>query len=135
MICSQCNQDKGNRRKCKECNRRYQKKWYENNKELQTKRVQANTERYKVISREWLYRYLETHPCVDCGLIDPLVMHFDHRDRATKKATVSYLMCHGASLESIQKEVAKCDVRCANCHTRRTAEQLGWAKYFMGEGR
>ncbi len=26
----------------------------------------------------------------------------------------------------VAEEVALCDVRCANCHRRRTAQQLGW---------
>jgi hypothetical protein len=24
-------------------------------------------------------------------------------------------------------KIGKCDVRCANCHRRRTAHQLGWS--------
>jgi hypothetical protein len=36
-------------------------------------------------------------------------------------------MTRGAvSLIRLQAEIAKCDVRCANCHRRRTAASLGW---------
>jgi hypothetical protein len=30
------------------------------------------------------------------------------------------------SIARIKEEIEKCDVRCANCHTRRTAHQFGW---------
>ena len=33
--------------------------------------------------------------------------------------------------ENILKEIEKCDIRCANCHRRRTAKQLGYAKYLL----
>ena len=29
---------------------------------------------------------------------------------------------------SIEEEIAKCEVRCANCHRQRTALQFGWPK-------
>lgn len=68
--------------------------------------------------------YLSTHPCVDCGETDVVVLEFDHIDRKRKRATVFSLLEH--SWEVVEKEIAKCAVRCANCHRRRTAVQLGW---------
>ena len=68
--------------------------------------------------------YLKEHPCVDCGETDPIVLEFDHiRD---KHKEISRLISDGVSFEMIQKEIEKCEVRCANCHRKRTAIQLGW---------
>jgi len=41
---------------------------------------------------------------------------------------VSYLIASNRSWKYILKEIEKCEVRCANCHRRRTAQQLGWHK-------
>ncbi|WPH58329.1 hypothetical protein SEA_ALONE_1 [Streptomyces phage Alone3] len=56
-------------------------------------------------------------------------MEFDHLDRATKTAEISYLIPR-ASLERLQEELSKCRVLCANCHRIHTAHQLGywWTK-------
>src|SRR5438128_4021279 len=63
--------------------------------------------------------YLLEHSCVDCGESDPAVLDFDHlRD---KKADVSTLIQFAVSWRALADEIAKCEVRCANCHRRRTA--------------
>ena len=38
------------------------------------------------------------------------------------------------SWERVEAEIAKCSVRCANCHRRRTAEQFGYWRHGA-EGR
>ncbi|HUQ34490.1 MAG TPA: hypothetical protein VM095_20380 [Pyrinomonadaceae bacterium] len=74
------------------------------------------------VLNEKIYEYLEGHPCVDCGESDPIVLEFDHV-RGKKSYAVSSLGWRLVSWDSVMKEIAKCDVRCANCHRRRTAEQ------------
>jgi hypothetical protein len=32
------------------------------------------------------------------------------------------------SLDRLKKEIAKCEVRCGNCHIRRTRKQMGWLR-------
>ena len=73
-------------------------------------------------------RRASEHPCVDCGEADPVVLTFDHV-RGEKVANVADLIWSKHSLAAVQAEVAKCDVRCANCHTRRTAAVAGWWKH------
>lgn len=75
--------------------------------------------------------FLKTHPCVDCGESDPVVLTFDHV-RGTKKANVSEMLAGKCSWSTIESEIAKCEVRCANCHMRRTAQQLKYRKFFAG---
>lgn len=74
--------------------------------------------------------YLSTHPCVDCGEADPVVLEFGHRDRNEKRADVGRLI-HTSTVNVVRAEIEKCDVRCGNCHRVRTARQLGW--YRLGE--
>jgi hypothetical protein len=86
----------------------------------------ANAVREKDVNRE-IDQYLRSHPCVDCGESDPVVLDFDHRDGVEKIETISVLRARGRR-EQLFAEIAKCDVRCSNCHSRRTAMQFGWSK-------
>jgi hypothetical protein len=65
-------------------------------------------------------------PCVDCGESDLRVLDFDHRDPAAKRENVGTLLTKPVSWRQILEEIEECDVRCANCHRRRTAEMNGW---------
>ena len=77
--------------------------------------------------------YLETHPCVDCGESDPIVLEFDHRDGTDKVRAVSQLVTENCGWEKILTEIEKCDVRCANCHRRRTAVQRGYMRLVLSQ--
>jgi hypothetical protein len=67
-------------------------------------------------------RYLYSNPCVDCGWDDPVVLDFDHMEHlGTKTANISNLINSNHSLETLKKEMAKCVIRCANCHRKKTA--------------
>lgn len=59
--------------------------------------------------------------CVDCGESDLLVLQFDHRDPKEKKCDIS--KC--STVTSVLRELPKCDIVCANCHTRRTQRMFG----------
>jgi hypothetical protein len=76
--------------------------------------------RQRLINRTFVAEYLRDHPCVDCGLADPIVLEFDHV-RDTKIADIASMVYAPVALRTLQREIKKCDVRCANCHRRRTA--------------
>jgi hypothetical protein len=87
--------------------------------------VTANTRRYFERNRAFLNEYLKAHPCVDCGESDLAVLDFDHVNG--KVMEISRLVLY-ASVRRIVEEIERCEVRCANCHARRTAKQFGWRK-------
>lgn len=70
--------------------------------------------------------YLLTHPCVDCGITDIRVLEFDHRDGKQGRQYSLAVRIYKVGLEGLKAELAKCDVRCANCHRIRTFSQLNW---------
>lgn len=88
-----------------------------------TREVPAYWTRAQRRNREYLLSVLERSPCVDCGETDPLVLDFDHlRD---KRAAVTTL-ANSCSLATLHSEIAKCVVRCANCHTLKTRGSRSW---------
>lgn len=67
--------------------------------------------------------------CAECGYnAHPRALQFDHIDPDTKYRTKSGKLMHpsdmvGLSQATIQAEVAKCRVLCANCHAIRSHEE------------
>ncbi len=109
---------------CLECKKAYNKVWYAKNKDKHKVTVSLNNQKYRTRARNYTQEYLKTHPCVDCGNTDIEVLQFDHRDRELKQTEIINLF--SGSIQSIQQEIDKCDVRCANCHIKRTRRQMGW---------
>jgi hypothetical protein len=89
-----------------------------------------NRRRYKrqAIGREEIMRRIRSYKlgksCVDCGESDPIVLEFDHV-RGEKRADIGR-MSQVATWAKIEDEIAKCELRCANCHRRKTARQFNW---------
>ena len=76
--------------------------------------------------------YLRAHPCVDCGESNLNVLDFDHlRD---KTDDVANMVAGGRPWSEIEWEIAKCEVCCANCHARRTAQWIGGYKIARRPG-
>jgi hypothetical protein len=118
---------KGERRHttCKECESAYHRDYYLKNKgELGRKAVKRNRVNIQRNKRR-VFEYLSKHPCVDCGEPDPVVLDFDHV-RGEKSFNVASMISETCSWERIEEEIRKCEVRCANCHRRKTAKEHGW---------
>ena len=78
------------------------------------------------LCKKYVYNYLIEHPCVDCGESDPVVLEFDHKDRSQKRFDVSLASSGSYGLESVKIEIQKCEIRCANCHRKKTYRESGW---------
>jgi len=126
------NKSRGTRRAyCLPCCREYGKEHYRRNRPAYLWRTRTRNAIDRPKNRNFIYDYLRSHPCVDCGVNDPVVLEFDHRDPALKTNDVGRLI-HAAPRSSLIAEIAKCDVRCGNCHRRRTLLQFGSYRVWMG---
>lgn len=94
--------------------------------------VTARKKRVIRENRQKLIDYLLKHPCVDCGETDILVLQFDHV-RGKKCREVSCLVATGFSWAAIEREIEKCEVRCANDHLRRTAKTQKFFKVLVAK--
>ena len=117
--------------RCKDCYRVYARNHYRNNPRQYSEYHRINDARYLARNRQLVSVYLLTHPCVDCGEADPILLDFDHV-YGVKTRNVSEMVSSSFSEERIMKEIQKCEVRCANCHRRKTAVQFQWFNKHIG---
>lgn len=116
---------------CKKCRKITSRAYYQENRNAQVGRVAAT--RRKRASQ--LLEYLSTKKCQDCIESDPIVLEFDHV-RGVKRTEISVMVLNGFSWESILLEISKCEIRCANCHRRKTMKerkQFRWRKTMLPE--
>jgi len=113
--------------RCHACVAANSREHYRQNKSAYLAKNRRNKPKYHQRNRSRKAQYVAELSCVACGEADPVVLEFDHRDPATKFANVSRLMARH-SWAKVRAEIAKCDLRCVNCHRRQTALQFGWVK-------
>jgi hypothetical protein len=135
-ICSSCGEerdaekdfswryrDRGIRQlRCKYCQSEMGKLHYQNNKHTYNERTRVSKAQALTENRSHISSYLSAHPCVDCGQSDTQLLEFDHV-KGQKSRDISDLFTWGFNWSTIDAEIAKCEVRCANCHRIKTIEQ------------
>jgi hypothetical protein len=111
---------------CKECTKEYKKKHYCDKKQKHIASATLSNYRRRQERRQAVWDYLSSHPCVDCGESDQVVLEFDHVNPSEKLCSIAKMIADTKPLEAIFQEIKKCEVRCANCHRRKTAKQMMW---------
>ncbi len=115
---------------CRDCTRKYSKQYYNDNRESEITRLSVYSINKQKENALFVYEYLRKHPCIDCGEDDPIVLDFDHV-RGHKKHSICLLSNSSYSLNVIKKEIKKCEIRCANCHRRKTAKERNYLRYAI----
>jgi hypothetical protein len=110
---------------CRICRAAYKQEHYR----LHHDRYVANAVRRKraLIAERMTYlvEFFRERPCADCGEADPLVLEFDHL--GPKNFNIATNLAN-RKWQAILDEIATCEVVCANCHRRRTALRVGFAR-------
>ena len=91
------------------------KRHYEANKSKIKQRSKKRNRKQRNANRAYVDKIKAQSSCVDCGESNPLVLDFDHVS-GDKICDISTMVYRSYCVESIQKEIDKCEVRCSNCH-------------------
>jgi hypothetical protein len=109
--------------------RAYNARYYGLHRESEIERVRS---RQRAAGE--LLNGLRRVPCADCRrCFLSHMMDFDHRDPSTKSFALSGKV-QLKSEETLLREVAKCDVICANCHRVRTQRQRASFSWSWPQG-
>lgn len=115
---------------CKLCLAEANSIHYQNNKQVYLERALTRSSHVNAENKRKLYAYFSSHPCVDCGHTDIRCLEFDHV-RGTKTSSIATLLKNAAPWSTIEAEIAKCEVRCANCHRIKTNERGRWWRHLI----
>lgn len=85
------------RSECKQCHRDYVKGKYNERKEMVSD-IKAS------------------QGCAKCGESREYMLDFHHKDPSIKDGTIARITSNNNKMETIQQEIDKCIVLCANCH-------------------
>ena len=115
---------------CKECHAKYRRQHYLDNRRTYIAKALKWNSNQRLKLQKVVLNYLSNNSCVDCGETDVLVLDFDHKTAKIKG--IAEMVQDSCSERHIVAEIGKCEVRCANCHRRKTAKQFSYWKTLMG---
>lgn len=115
--------------RCKCCVNVLDQKRYLNDS-LRRENIKTNKKKWVISNTKWIYDFLSSNPCVDCGEGDIRCLDFDHIKNG-KVMNISEMRIGGYCLETIKREIEKCEVRCANCHRKITWARRQATKVLM----
>lgn len=116
---------KKRRSQCNGCLSTINKESYTKNPNYKLSTV-ANKNRKRIECRTKLCEFLVGKECKDCHTNDPMVLEFDHfKD---KTGNIANLAATG-NWPLVEAEIAKCEIRCANCHKKKTHKENNTIKH------
>jgi hypothetical protein len=101
--------------KDKEQQAQAQREHYQRNRDKFKERQKLNRERNKI------FAWSKKIACNNCDLTDKACLDFHHLN--DKSSTIANLIRNG-SIASIEKEIVKCLVLCANCHKKEHLTEM-----------
>jgi len=104
--------------RCNACRALEQSDYYERTKPARLEYKWDRQVRKREEARAFVDANKSSHPCVDCGKTDIRFLTFDHV-RGVKKMNISQMVNQGYSIEALQVEIDKCEIRCLECHHLR----------------
>jgi hypothetical protein len=104
--------------KKREYQREYMREWYRKNKAKHIAYVRNRDEKIKT----WLKEYKKSLQCEVCGENHPACLEFHHTNPSEKKFSIGRMKDY-MSWKSLNAEIAKCRILCANCHRKEHYEQ------------
>jgi len=106
-----------------EARRKYRREY---EKSAHGKRIRRAESKRRLLARDEQINKLKARPCMDCGhKFPPVCMDFDHV-KGNKVIKISTYRAH-YKWKTLLKEIAKCELVCANCHRIRT-QKRGYKK-------
>lgn len=104
--------------------REYQRKWHQQNRK---KRYSDRKER-RLRNQLFLAECKSRMGCRICGETHPGCLNFHHKDAERKTRKLTEMAARYVSLETLENEMEKCEVLCANCHRK-----LHWRDCHAGK--
>ena len=110
---------------CRPCRAAYKQEHYARNRQRYIDNAASRRSAMLAERVQFIVRYVSERGCADCGERDPVVLEFDHlRD---KEFSISSGI-RERNWDQVLREISKCEVVCANCHRRRTAQRSGFLR-------